>query len=433
MQMTWRILAPAHRAQIFVSSFLLLGLLIATTARSQEWLYTVRPGDNLWNLTADYLTRMDYWPKLQAMNQVADPEHLPPGMKLRIPIAWLKRLPASARVASVQGQAKATLAATNQTIQVNSGLFLQSGDTLHTGPDGNVTLEFDDSSRLLLQANSQLSMEDLRSYGQTRIVDTRLRLQQGRVESQVTPRAESGPRYEIWTPAANSAVRGTHYRLSMDPATATARTEVLEGAVAFRGRRQARTVSKGFGALAETGKPSSPPVPLLAPPDTASLPPVVTKVPIQLGFPALKRATAYRAQIAPTDRFDTLLFDGTSPSPAVRGPDLPDGDYVLRVRGIDAKGLEGRDAYHPFRLHARPEPPFLIRPPPPGRRARTIVDLRVGGTGKRENLSFPTGRRRAFRGTVARRGRLRQIQPEAGPAAGTTPVLLAGCRSRFGR
>ena len=344
------------------SGLVLLALLMANAAQGQEWLYTVRPGDNLWNISADYLTRIDDWPKLQTLNQVADPEHLPPGMKLRIPIAWLKRLPTTARVVNVQGQANVVIAATQQTIPVESGLLLHSGDVVHTGPESNVTLEFGDGSRLLLQADSQLRMDALRAYGSTDTVDTRLRLQQGRVESQVTPRSGAGPRYEIWTPAATSAVRGTRYRLGMDPATATARTEVLEGSVSLQGRRQTRTVAQGFGALAKVGKPPLPPVPLLPPPDVASLPPVVTRVQIQLSFPALPGAVTYRAQIAPTDSFETLLFDGVSSAAALRGPDAPDGDYVLRVRGIDSRGLEGRDALHRFRLHARPEPPFLIQP-----------------------------------------------------------------------
>lgn len=347
--------------------FLLLGLslhfwLAAMPAHSQEWLYTVRPGDNLWNITEDYLTRMDYWPRLQALNQVADPKRLPPGMKLRIPAAWLKRVPTSARITNVQGQAWATIAATGRTIPVDSGLLVQSGDEVRTGSDGNVTLEFGDGSRLLLQADSRLYMDTLSAYGPTHMVDTRLRLQQGREENWVTRRPPSGPRYEIWTPNATSAVRGTRYRLGMDSATAIARVEVLDGLVEIQGGRVTRTVARGFGALAESSKPLAPPVPLLGPPAVAELPPVVTRVPIQLSFPALKGAVAYRAQIAPTEQFETLLFDGISPTPAVRGPDLPDGDYVLRVRGIDARGLEGRDAQHRFRLHARPEPPFLMQP-----------------------------------------------------------------------
>ncbi len=366
MQIIRRILAFLLSKRIRVPSVLLVGLLIVTAARSQEWLYTVRPGDTLWDITAEHLTKMEYWPRLQVLNQVSDPEHLPPGMKLRIPVAWLKRLPAAARVLEVHGRVEAVVAATDRTISVGPGQILESGDTVHTGSDGNVTLEFGDGSRALVQANSQLSLKSLSARGQTSVVDTLLHLLQGRVENQVTPRPESGPRYEVSTPVATSAVRGTRYRLGMDDDTATARTEVLEGGVAFQSGRRIRQVAKGFGALAEAGKPLTSPVPLLALPDVAALPPVVTRVPIQLGLPPLKGAVAYRAQIAPDDRFETLLFDGVAPSPAVRGPDLPDGDYVLRVRGIDAKGLEGRDAYHAFRLHARPEPPFLIRPPHQG-------------------------------------------------------------------
>ena len=354
--------APRKRPFVLLGMLFHFWLVAAPPASAQEWLYTVRPGDNLWNITADYLTRMDYWPRLQALNQVADPERLPPGMKLRIPVAWLKRLPASAQVTHVQGQARATLAATGQTIPVSLGLFVQSGDEVHTGSDGNVTLEFGDGSQLLLQADSALRLDALNAYGRTRFADTRLRLQEGRVENRVVAPRGARTRFEIWTPAAASAVRGTHYRLGMDSATEIARTEVLEGVVEVQGARKTRTVTKGFGTLTETGKPPALVVPLLAPPDVADLPPVVARVPIQLSFSPLKGATTYRAQIAPTEQFETLLFDGISPTPAVRGPDLPDGDYVLRVRGIDAKGLEGRDAQHRFRLHARPEPPFLMSP-----------------------------------------------------------------------
>ena len=343
---------------------LLLCLWVGTTiaAHSQEWIYTVRPGDNLWNITADYLTRMDYWPRLQALNHVADPQRLPPGMKLHIPVAWLKGRPTAAQVFSVQGSVEAKIAFTGQTVMVTAGLMLHSGDEIHTSADGNVTVEFGDGSRLLVQANSLLIMDTLSAYGDTHMVDTRLRLQQGRVDSLVTIRQSPRTRYQILTPAASSAVRGTHYRLGMDAADVTARVEVLEGAVELRGARKARTVTSGFGALTETGKPPAAPLPLLASPVVADLPPVVTRSPVQLSFPALKGAAAYRAQIAPTEQFESLLFDAVSVPPAVRGPDLPDGDYVVRIRGIDAKGLEGHDAYHRFRLHARPAPPFLIKP-----------------------------------------------------------------------
>lgn len=343
---------------------LFLMLLFATAAPAQEWHYTVRPGDNLWDVSTRYLMAVDYWPKLQALNGVTDPEHLPPGTKLRIPVAWLKRLPAKAMVLAVQGQVQALIASTRKWVAVDPGLFLHQGDILGTGPDSNVTLRFADGSRVLLQADSELRLAILNARGQTPFVETRSRLEKGRADSEVTPRTTgAGNRYEIWTPAAHSAVRGTRYRISMDPATATSRLEVLEGLVELQGGRKTRSIPQGFGSLAETGKPPLMPVALLPPPALGELPPLVSRVPIRWSFPAVPEAAAYRAQLAPNEQFDLLVFDTVSSTPAIRGPDLPDGNYVLRIRGIDARGLEGNDAEHRFRLHARPEPPLLVRPP----------------------------------------------------------------------
>lgn len=343
-------------------AFMALALWGANDTRAQEWLYTVRPGDNLWSVTAEHLTKMDYWPRLQVLNEIADPERLPPGMKLRIPIAWLKRLPATAQVLSAHGQSQALIAATNQTVALSPGQLLESGDTVLTGPEGNATLEFGDGSRLLVQANSQLNLRSLNAYGRTKVRDTVLQLLRGRVENEVNPQLGAGSQYEVSTPVATSAVRGTRFRIGMNVETAKAHAEVLAGRVDFRSGRKTQAVAKGLGSVAEGGKPLLPPVPLLGPPATADLPPVVTRVPIKIALSPVKGAVAYRAQIASDNRFETLLFDGVSSAPAVSGPDLPDGDYVLRVRGIDAKGLEGLDAYHAFRLHARPEPPFLMQP-----------------------------------------------------------------------
>ena len=101
---TWN-RAPRMRSW---AGLLLAMVLATTTAQAQEWLYTVRPGDNIWNIATDYLANMNHWPKLQALNGIADPERLPPGTKLRIPIAWLKTRPTVARIVSVHGKVEAT-------------------------------------------------------------------------------------------------------------------------------------------------------------------------------------------------------------------------------------------------------------------------------------------------------------------------------------
>lgn len=75
-------------------------------------------------------------------------------------------------------------------------------------------------------------------------------------------------------------------------------------------------------------------------------------------------AAAYRGQVAHDASFDEVIADLTSATPELRFADLPDGDYLLRVRGIDTLGLEGENADFHFRLKARPEPPLPSAPAP---------------------------------------------------------------------
>jgi hypothetical protein len=76
----------------------------------------------------------------------------------------------------------------------------------------------------------------------------------------------------------------------------------------------------------------------------------------------LANTARYRAQIFSDKSFERLLLDGVFPSPGAKWTDLPDGRYVLRVRGVDQGGLEGLNADQEFVLKARPEAPFTSAP-----------------------------------------------------------------------
>ena len=331
---------------------------------AQDWIYTVRPGDNLWDLTEKHLTHIRYWKKLQELNAIEDPWHMLPGTRLKIPLRWMKLQPATAKVVAVLGPATVLQARGGQPVDVNKGMELRIGDRLLTGPDASATVEFGDGSRMLIEPESEVYFDLLRAYGASGFVDTRVRLRNGRTEHKVTPRSgPDSPRYEIFTPAATTAVRGTNYRIGTFEAGESVATEVLDGRVGVTAAEKRQLVKEGFGVVTQKGLPPAKPARLLGAPNLQDLQIEFERLPLRMELPEIKDASVYRVQIADTERFDALRYDALVDNPYVRGVDLPDGTYVLRMRGVDDSGLEGLDGYHKFVVDARPEPPVLLEPP----------------------------------------------------------------------
>ncbi|MBA1333428.1 hypothetical protein QQ73_21120, partial [Candidatus Endoriftia persephone str. Guaymas] len=52
-----------------------------------EWLYTMRPGDNLWSLAQRYLGDGGASVKLQRYNQIDAATKIPPGTRIHIPLS----------------------------------------------------------------------------------------------------------------------------------------------------------------------------------------------------------------------------------------------------------------------------------------------------------------------------------------------------------
>jgi hypothetical protein len=352
---------PPRLARLTACVLLVLfGTVAHHRARAAEWIYTVQDGDNPWNLTERYLAGIKYWPRIQTLNRINDPQHIPPGTRLRIPVEWLRRVDAIAKVAAVHGQAE--VRGKRATRALAAGMQLRSGDVVQTGREANVTLEFADGSRVLVHAEAELHLNALGSFENTDYYDTQVRLTQGRMENLVAPLGKGPGRFEISTPAAVTAVRGTRYRVNA--ASDATRSEVLEGKVAVNTQTSGVDVAAGYGTVASAAAAPSAPVALLPAPDLTALPARVERVPVAFSVPALAGAVAYRFQLAADTRFDSPLFDGRADATRLRAGDLPDGHYFLRVRGIDAQGLEGLSADHPFDLDARPEPPLLTAPAP---------------------------------------------------------------------
>ena len=340
--------------------FLLLAAATVAAAEPEpEWRYTIRPGDTLIGVSRQYLAEPRDWPRLARLNRVVDPQRLMPGTTLRIPLAMLRQTAAPAELVAVSGEVLLTLPQAPPRPAV-AGDRLPAGTILVTAANSSAGIRFADGSRLTLQPGSRMALDTVSVYAGGGMADTRLRLQEGRAEIQANPQKARGNRLEVITPSAVAAVRGTHFRVAA--AADAAREETLAGNVAVMAVDETVSVGEGFGTRVERGQPPRPPVALLPAPDVGDLPARIERLPVAFAVGAVAGAAAWHGEIAADAEFTRILLEKTSDTPRLVFADLPDGDYVLRVRAVDALGLQGRDAQHAFVVAARPFPPLPLAP-----------------------------------------------------------------------
>ncbi len=354
---TPKLLHPFRRV-IFTLACLLLSA-VQAVAQEADFRYVVQLGDNPWNITERYLKSINYWPRIQAYNQITSPTTIAPGTVLRIPVAWMRGESVSARVTDVRGQV--TAEQHGEITLLARGMSVAPGALIRTGADSSFTLSYPDGGRTLVGANAEVRLETLQKLNASGAQQVELELRRGEVDSAVRPSRESGGRFLIRTPAAVAAVRGTDFRAAAEPNRM--RVETLDGEVSLGTRLGQTRLPAGAGSITVRNQRPEPASSLLPAPDLGGLPTLVERLPFELAIPPVEGAHRYRSQIAPDDGFSVLSSDLTLEMAAALGDaTLPDGEYVLRVRAIDARGLEGRDAEHRLVVDARPEPPFPTAP-----------------------------------------------------------------------
>jgi hypothetical protein len=343
----------------FIALFLAsLGLFAsAAQAAEPEWIYKTWPGDTLISIGGRYLSNPDDWPKLQAYNKIKNPNFLPTGSSIAMPARLMRQGPVNAKIVSLKGKVEAiNTAGASRDLDTNAAV--SEGETLRTGDNSTAILQFVDGSQAFVLANSKMTLTQLRAYTTTGMVDTRMKLDAGRIETAVKPLIGGGARYEIQTPATQIGVRGTNFRVAADPSFG--RTEVIEGKVATEAASQHVDLPAGFGSKTETGKPPAAPVELLAQPNLDKTPAEIQRLPVQIAWADVPKAVSYRAIISADKSFTTLISDTVFNSAEAKFADLPDGKYAVKVRAIDPAGLEGKDSVREFTVDARPEPPTVI-------------------------------------------------------------------------
>ena len=333
----------------------------ALNAAEASFTYTSVAGDTLIGLGRRFLADPAQWPELQRINRVANPRRIPVGTALQIPLRLMVTEPVPARVLAASGDVRG---ADGQPLA--AGQTVPQGGSLRTG-DGQATVQLVDGTVLRLRPASELQVATSQRLPQVGAVQSGVQLQQGQVEVKAQKAANRGlPGFRLNTPQGVLGVRGTEFRVAVDGSAELTRGEVLEGQVATDGRagQPGQLVDAGFGVVVDRTGTVAPPVKLLAAPDLAGLPGLQERPLVRFTVAPMPGAVAYRGQVAADASFEQVLADNRATGTELRFADLPDGRYILRVRGEDANGLQGLDAQHPFTLKARPEPPLPNAPTP---------------------------------------------------------------------
>lgn len=322
------------RSSVFSLILLVVGLIgLPISVKAAEWVYTVRPGDEIWNIASRYCGSATYADRIIEFNQLADERLIRPGARLRIPVEWLVRQPATAEVLSVKGTA---LLLTPEPEPARVGREIEMGHRLRT-EDGSVMVGFADGSSLLVVAESEVLFNVLTAYGDTGMVDTNLRFYRGRGTSRVIRRNDASS-FRISSPSGTAAVRGTEFRVAVDADRSL--TETLEGEVGFV-RDTEVSVPAGFGLAASPAGDVR--EQLLPAPAWASAPGRYA-LGDEIRWQPLRGAQGYRVSVFLTSDDQTPVNVTTRDTEALTLSDLPPASYRVAVRGISASELEGYES-----------------------------------------------------------------------------------------
>jgi hypothetical protein len=191
----------------------------------------------------------------------------------------------------------------------------------------------------------------------------RLFLSTGKTISRLQQITGKESRYEIRTPSAVAAPRGTEFRTAVDSEVNT-RLEVLAGEVGVRAAKKAVDIETGEGTLVKKGLPPATPRKLLPPPALMDFQPLYRTLPLEFRLGKVAGARSYRIMIARDQSYKDVVVDrviGLQESPRIIGID--DGSYYLQTRSIDDIGLEGISSTpKEVKVRVNPLPPFIQSP-----------------------------------------------------------------------
>lgn len=325
-----------------------------------EWTYTIEADQTVQAIANRFLTNGIPSSRILQHNNLVDSSQLKSGDTVKIPLSWLQQQPDPARASSVSGQVMLFSGRDSRKRPLTSGTLIRVGDEVISYL-GIASIELADGSIMRLSPNSRLAFNRLTRYGKSGMVDTRLRLNNGELETRVEPFVEDGSRFEIETPSAVAAVRGTMFTLKTD-ATGTD-LRVTEGRVAFGPIGKPRMIPEGYSARVSSGYSDDVNIRRLPPaPNINPIPTRLTQLPETLSWEP-SGALRYRVNVFEADTGRWL--QSTTLEDINYNLDLLDnGNYQVQLAALDSRGIAGMPGTVNFKVDLQARAAELTMPAP---------------------------------------------------------------------
>jgi len=375
------------RPRTLISSLALTGLLFAAPLRAEVTIYIVAPGDTLWRIAHEQLQSQHTWQELMKFNNIADHTQLEVGQPIRLPQEWMKEfepldaktlppshLPAVASVPagknytvntqpgkgaeasddmSAIASVTAVAATFGQVAQESNGkseklsvdTLLADGTRIKTGPSSSVNILLNDGSMLVLLSDTEVVLNH-----PVELVHGSLEYTASNMEEKPVVTSKAG------TIAAQQAL----FRVSGDDQQIEVSVE--QGGTTVTGSDRSRAVTAGLTIQTTTGKPLPEPRQGLMRPDVANIAKRSVNGHINLEWPEINGASAYRAQLVYARDTYLVLRDVKVTEPHVTWSNVSPGRYNIRLRSIDKAGREGLNANLSYSVQGALNPPPSYTP-----------------------------------------------------------------------
>jgi hypothetical protein len=323
---------------------------------------TVEKGDNLYKICEKILENPEDWRWVAMVNRIKNPRWIFPGQKLIIPTRLLMGVPIDGMVTFVKGEVSIKLKGTEEWKNLQLNDTITQGDWIRTGAIGGIEITFGNEFSIFLRPNTTLEITAARKKSAFYLM-YKLFLEIGKAITKIKQSTGKETRFEIKTPSAVAAPRGTEFRAGVDT-DVTTRLEVLAGKVDVQAAKKKVEVKAGEGTVVKKDKAPAIPKKLLHPPPLRNLQPLYRAMPLDFQFESIPGAVSYRIMLARDKTFKDVVKDNViKPQDTLKIDGVEDGRYFLQSRSIDDLGLEG-PALEPVEVRVRinPLPPFIQSP-----------------------------------------------------------------------